>query len=135
MLRLTEVTLLDKFERFAQAHPAEIVSEHWISICWQSVPELLDPFRSLLQFGQMNAWILVSKLMIGDHGKSIPQCPREDNVILVHGWKVSPGRHCIQGVSLLRGQDIKGAVLSGAEKSRSSECCRRAIPWVGEVSV
>jgi hypothetical protein len=48
---------------------------------------LLDPFRSLLQFGQMFAWILISKLMIGDHGKSIPQRPREDNVILVHGWK------------------------------------------------
>jgi hypothetical protein len=97
--------LLDKFERFAQAHPIEIVSEHWISIGWQSRPELLDPFRSLLQFGQMFAWILISKLMIGDHGKSIPQRPREDNVILVHGWKVSPGRHCIQGVFLISGEN------------------------------
>ena len=135
MLRLTEITLLDKFERFAQAHPAEIVSEHWISICWQFVPELLDSFRSLLQFGQMSAWILVSKLLIGDHGKSIPQRLREDNVILVHGWKVSPGRYCIQGVSLrdmgigeqycpatpkhFAAQNVAGAQFLGLGKNQS----------------
>jgi hypothetical protein len=64
-------------------------------------PELFDPFRSLLQFCQMSAWILISKLKIRDHGKPISQRLRKDNIILVHGCKVSPGRGCIQGVSRL----------------------------------
>jgi hypothetical protein len=130
MLRLIEVTLLDKFERFAQAHPIEIVGKHWISIGWQSVAELLDPFRSLLQFGQMSAWILLSKLVIGDHGKSIPQRLRKDNVILVHGWKVSPGRRRIQGVSLweqycpatpkdFAAENVAGAQFLGLGKNQS----------------
>jgi hypothetical protein len=67
----------------------------------------------------MSAWILVSKLMISDHGKSIPQRPREDNVILVHGLKVSPGRHCIQGVSLFRGQDTRQETGDRIEEFRS----------------
>ena len=96
---LSQITFLDKFERFTQAHPAEIVDEHRIGIRRQSVPELFDPFRSLLQSCQVSVWILISKLMIGDNGKPIPQCLREYNVVLIHGCKVSPGRGCIQGVS------------------------------------
>src|SRR4029077_4714731 len=113
----------------------EIVGEHRVSICWQSVPEFFDLFRSFFQFCQMSVWILVSKLMIRDHGKSISQRLRKDNVILVHGCKVSPGRGCIQGVSRLGNrfvgrrywgtkaafgkQNTRGAEFSGdAEKFR-----------------
>jgi hypothetical protein len=42
---------------------------------------------------------LIPKLVIGDHGKSIPQGFRKDNVVLIHGWKVSSGHGLIQGVS------------------------------------
>jgi hypothetical protein len=75
------------------------MGKHGIGVRGQSAPEFFDPFRSLLQPGQMSGWILISKLMIGDHGQSIPQRFCEDNVILIHGCKVSPGRWCFQGVS------------------------------------
>ena len=70
-----------------------------MSVLWKPVSELFDPFRSLPQPYQMSLWILLSKLMIGDNGKSILQRLREDNVILIHGSKVSPGHGRIQGVS------------------------------------
>jgi hypothetical protein len=96
---LPEITFLDKFERLTQAHPAEIMDEHRIGVRRQFVPQLFDPFRSLLQSGQMSVWILIPKLVIGDRGKSIPQGFRKDNVVLIHGWKVSSGHGLIQGVS------------------------------------
>ena len=114
---LPEITFLDKFERFTQAHSAEIVDEHRIGIRGQAVPELFDPFGSLLQSGQMGVWILIPKLMIGDHGKPIPQCLREDKVVLIHGCKVSSGR----GVHS-RGFPTRLTVV------------RRAILWAGEES-
>jgi hypothetical protein len=90
---------LDKFERLTQAHPAKIMGEHRIGVRRQPVPEFFDSFRRLLQSDQMSVWILIPKLVIGDHGKSIPQGLRKDNVVLIHGWKVSSGHGFIQGVS------------------------------------
>jgi hypothetical protein len=82
---LTEITFLDKFERFTQAHSAEIVDEHRICIHRQSAPELFNPFGCIPQFSQVEVRVVVSKLTIGDHGKPIPQCLREYEVILIHG--------------------------------------------------
>ena len=75
------------------------MNEHRISVCWKPISELFDPFRSSPESYQMSLWILVSKLMIGDDGQPILQRLREDNVILIHDRKVSPGRGRIQGVS------------------------------------
>jgi hypothetical protein len=104
---LPEIALLDKLERLAQAHPAEIMGEHGIGIRRQSVPEFFDSFRSLFQPDQMSIWILIPELVICDHGKAIPQGLRKDNVVLIHDWKVSSGREFIQGVSLHRLQIFK----------------------------
>jgi hypothetical protein len=76
-VNLWEIVLLNKFERFTQAHPPEIVNQHRIGVGRQSTPELFDSFGCLLQSRQVSGWILISKLMIGDHGQSIPQRLRE----------------------------------------------------------
>jgi hypothetical protein len=76
-VNLTEITLLNKFERFTQAHPAKIVNQHRIGIGRQSTSELFDSFGCLLQSRQVSGWILISKLMIGDNGQPIPQRLRE----------------------------------------------------------
>jgi hypothetical protein len=76
-VKLTEITLLNKFERLTQAHPAEIVNQHRIGIGRQSASELFDSLGCLLQSRQVSGWILISKLMIGDNGQPIPQRLRE----------------------------------------------------------
>jgi hypothetical protein len=96
---LRKIALVEKSERFRQAHPVKIVHQHRIGILRKPFSELFDPFRSLLQSYQMSFWILVSKLMIGNNSQSILQRLREDNVILIHGSKVSSGRGRIQEVS------------------------------------
>jgi hypothetical protein len=97
MLTLSEISLLDKFQRLTQAHPAEIVGEHRIGIRGQPIPEFFDSLRSLLQSDQMRFWILIPKLMIGDHGKPIPQRLRKDNVVLIHGGKCRPDAGSFKG--------------------------------------
>jgi hypothetical protein len=96
---LSQIPLLDEFERLAQAHPAQVVIEHWICISRELGSQLLDAFGRLLQTGKVRLWILVAERLIGDYGKSVSQCFREREIVLIHCWKVSPGRARVQHVS------------------------------------
>ena len=115
---------MEKSERFRQAHPVEIVHQHRISVPRKPFSELFDPFRSLLQSYQMSFWILVSKLMIGNNRQSILQRLREDNVILIHGSKVSSGRGRIQEVS--HKEETAGKRFPGVGKNQA-ELFRREL--------